>query len=409
MARRAVVYPALQGGRNALSRRPRPRTRRRRERSPGRAERRAAGRENRIPESVPDRPKPGRGKEAMMRRKILTVGVVLFVALGLAACAHGEKRPDWTRGQFEKDYPNFRCMVGAGEAGDMQTAKDRARTEIAKQFSVKVEQLVQTLQDYTGMEGRRGENWILKTTMSELTRTYTDETIAGIEIRESWVDPESGVCHALAVLERPKAAMRLEQRVIELDFEIKKLLKWSRESGDKFSKVRPLVKALEMVKEREIKNSQLAVVGPSGEGIGPEVSAAELNDELNRVLAALVVAVQVEGDAALAGRVREAIVRSLGSGRISVQPDASGAELLFRGEVEGKETNEANDTGFVFAKIRASVELVNQVDGKTFGVIEHELRDGAKTWDDALNKTLDRLVEKIVAEFNVKLYDFLSL
>jgi len=344
-----------------------------------------------------------------MRRKILTVGVVLFVALGLAACAHGEKRPDWTRGQFEKDYPNFRCMVGAGEAGDMQTAKDRARTEIAKQFSVKVEQLVQTLQDYTGMEGRRGENWILKTTMSELTRTYTDETIAGIEIRESWVDPESGVCHALAVLERPKAAMRLEQRVIELDFEIKKLLKWSRESGDKFSKVRPLVKALEMVKEREIKNSQLAVVGPSGEGIGPEVSAAELNDELNRVLAALVVAVQVEGDAALAGRVREAIVRSLGSGRISVQPDASGAELLFRGEVEGKETNEANDTGFVFAKIRASVELVNQVDGKTFGVIEHELRDGAKTWDDALNKTLDRLVEKIVAEFNVKLYDFLSL
>ncbi len=324
----------------------------------------------------------------------------------IAACSHID-RPAWIEGQVPPSYPDSRFMVGMGQGGDLATAQDRARAEIAKQFSIKVEQLQKTLEDFTGMEGNTQQSWILKTSVSELTRTYVNQTLEGVAIRESFIDPESGQAYALATLERAPAVMRLERRVIALDFEIKSRVEQSGKGRSVVQKARPLVQALELMKEREIKNTQLTVVNAVGSGVSSLISPATLNEKLNRTLSELKVAITVEGDNA--GRIREAVVKSLNNGRLTIQPEVEGADLIVRGQVKQMKTNPENRTGFVFAKTRATLELIDNLDGTTFGLVEHTYRDGAKNWTDAQEKVLMRLADLIVTDFNQKFYGYLSL
>lgn len=341
-------------------------------------------------------------------RKIQPLALaVIFI---LAVCSCGDKkniRPDWVDGKSPKKYPARRFMIGIGEGEDLAKAQDKARAEIAKQFSVRVEQLVQSMQDYTGMEGDKGSSWIQKTKISELTRTYTDETIQGIEIRETWRSPGGGNVRALAVIERLPASARLESRIMELDGEIQARVKQSRATGKKLSKIRPLVQSLELMKERAVRNNHLMVLSPVGTGTDAELSPAELDAELVRTLSELRIGVSVSGEGN--EEVRRALVKSLTNGRLSVVPEGGETDILIRGGVKAIETNVGNTTEFIFAEYEAAIEMVDQADGKVFGLVEHSFRDGAKNLDDAKRKTLKRFTRKIVEDMNGKLYHYLSL
>ena len=62
-------------------------------------------------------------------------GLIVLLLL-LAGCASG--RPDWTESGKSNEYPASRYLTGIGTAADLGTAKDRARANLAKIFSVKI-------------------------------------------------------------------------------------------------------------------------------------------------------------------------------------------------------------------------------------------------------------------------------
>ncbi len=333
---------------------------------------------------------------------------VFLILLPLAfGCKSTPKYPQWVKQGYSDNHPKGEYLIGVGSGGDEEGAKENARAEIAKQFNLKISQATKILQNYTGMEGDKSANWILKTTITDLTSSFVEETVQGIEIAETWTDTKARTVYALAVLPRMATARRLGEQIADLDFQINELFNRSQKAEAIVSRIRPLVQAVELVKKRAILNNQLLVVSPVGSGIMATVRPEQLDKALNETLGALKVAIAVEGDSN--NRVRNAIAQSLNKGKISVQPDQEGCDVLISGKVEAMETNPDNNTEFVFAKYRATLELKDLTNGSSFGLIEHEHRDGALNETDAKEKTLSRLSRKIVQSFNDKMYEYFSM
>lgn len=331
----------------------------------------------------------------------------LFLLL-LFSCKSAPVIPDWVaNGKAPEQFKPLLYLVGIAEGAGVAAAKDNARAEIAKQFSVKIDQMLQVMEQYTGMESDKGDSWIAQTDIREMTRTYVQETIEGITIAETWFDEQKNRGWAMAVLRRSPALMRLQEQVMELDEEIKRRVEFSSNAGDILQKIRPLVQALELMKERSIKNQQLTVVNYAGVGLDADITAAQLNEALNRTLSGIKLTVTVDGD--VENRIRNAIVQSLNNGRISVQPDSENCDILIEGKLNISRTNESGKTPYVFARITTDLSLVSKLDGRIFGQVEHTMRDGALDWKDAKEKTLSKLAKQIVIKFNAKLYEYLSL
>jgi|GEM_PF-4341560 len=340
--------------------------------------------------------------------KNISCKLILILALALLLCSCAKKIPGppaWVNGNPE-EYPRVKYIHAVGVAATHEEAAQTARAEIAKQFNVKIETLLTTLAQYTGMEGTAGSSWILNNSVSELTRTYVDEAVQGIEVVQTWNDTQKGRIYALAVLERGPARNRIEQRVIDLDSEISKLVERSESADSNLARLRPLVTALALMKEREIKNNQLSVINPTGQGLDGNISSAVLNEKLNAALERINISVAIKGDSAQT--VKDAVIASLNNGRLSVGGEAA-ADIIIEGNLKGIETNEGNRTGFVFAKFTAKITLKDGTNGKVFGSVEHTYRDGGMTWNDARDKTLSHLAEMIVRDFNQKMYSHLSI
>ena len=333
---------------------------------------------------------------------------ILFAATTAVAvsCAHQQQaRPDWVNGVANNaTYPRRDFMTGVGSGDSLATAQDRARAEISKQFTVRIEQNLQDQQAYSGTETERGSSWVTKNDIRELTRTFTGETIAGLEIRETWNDPQTGQVNALAVLPRAPAIRMLEARTSELEMDINSRFKSASSQADKIAKIRLLIQATDLMKELQIKTNQLQVLNGGRSQLPPKVTAADLDRELRTTLKSLKCAVRITGSAA--DRVREAIVQSLTTGGIPVGNDAD--DLLVKGSVNEMETDAGNTTGYVFFKLRASIELVNGRDGGVISHIEQEWRDGALNVADAKEKVVARLTEQIISDFNARLHEYLS-
>jgi hypothetical protein len=331
---------------------------------------------------------------------------MLFAVTVAAAvsCAHQQTRPDWVNGVANATYPRRDFMTGVGSGDSLESAQDRARAEIAKQFTVRIEQNLQDQQVYSGTDTDRGSSWVTKNDIRELTRTITGETIAGLEIRETWNDPKTGLVHALAVLPRAPAIRMLEARTSELEMDINSRFKNAASQTDKIARIRLLIQATDLMKELQIKSNQLLVLSGGRSQLPPKVTSADLDRELRETLKSLRCAVRITGSAA--DRVREAIVQSLTLGGISVGSEAD--DLLVTGSVNGTETDEGNTTGYVFFKMRGSIELVNGRDGGVISRMEPEWRDGARNIADAKEKVVSKLTEQIISDFNARLHEYLS-
>jgi len=343
-----------------------------------------------------------------MMKNLKMILLICLIALAFISCKSAPEIPEWVNsGKSPVKYKPLLYMVGIGEGPDLVSAKDNARAEIAKQFSLKIEQKMQVMESYKGVNNENGSSWIMKTDINDLTRTYVSETVNGIEVPEIWEDKKNNRFYAFAVLRRSPAMIRLQEKVTDLDDKINGNVKLSKKATDTLQKIRPLVKSFELMKERVIANQQLMVVNYAGQGIEPDVSPAQLDNMLSESLHNLRISIECEGAENV--QIKNAIMESLNNGRISVSKEGEASQILVKGLVSIKQTNKNNKTGYTFVKINASLSLINQQDGRTFGQVEHTMRDGAMNLEDAQSKTMTKLVMQIVQKFNSTLYDYLSL
>lgn len=155
---------------------------------------------------------------------ILTV-LLLAVIFGLAGCGRNVKKidneryeeeyehaPDWVLAGY--DAKNFSAVgsarIGKGGVQFARTeALANARSELARQVSVKVRGLVNTFAQQTGI----GDDQTLDAFSKQVSKLVSDETLAGSREKDMWISPGDDI-YVLAVLDTAQIKDSVRRQVI---------------------------------------------------------------------------------------------------------------------------------------------------------------------------------------------------
>ena len=221
----------------------------------------------------------------------------LILPLLLAACAASKPmnpRPDWVTGN-SATYPAASYLTGRGEANDMALAKDRARTDLAKVFSVNVSEQSSDVSSYS--QSNAGPAPVMKNTMdvSRNISTRTDAMLQGVEISDTWQDPKTQVYYALATLSRAKADTSLRQQITDLDAGTRAYLNNAQASSDLFDKIAAAGQAVDAQQTRAGLQKELQVVDVTGQGIAPPWPLSKLQADRAALLKQLQISAAADG------------------------------------------------------------------------------------------------------------------
>lgn len=149
----------------------------------------------------------------------------LALLLALAGCGKTMKKidnerleeeyqhaPDWVLAQVDAETFSAVGSAHIGKGG-IQFARTEAlanaRSELARQVSVKVRGLVNTFAQQTGI----GDDQTLDAFSKQVSKLVTDETLAGSREKDTWISPSSDI-YVLAVLEPAVVQETVRRQVI---------------------------------------------------------------------------------------------------------------------------------------------------------------------------------------------------
>ncbi|MGE4294411.1 MAG: LPP20 family lipoprotein [Campylobacterales bacterium] len=234
---------------------------------------------------------------------------IAFLWLGCAAknpSAVKPKEPDWVIAQSAK-YPESVYLSGRGSGANQTIAADRARSDLIKTLEV-------TVESSTLSQTSVGAGGAYESSFSSQTLSRASRTIEGVEIADRWFDAGRDLHYALAVLDRRKAANRLEEEMGQLESEIGTLRRRAAAEEDGLIRLGLLQKAAERLEEREAKNAVIAVL--QGRSAGVYEPSSALKNERLTALRELKLAVTAED-----AKARGAVVSALGkAGFVLVEP-----------------------------------------------------------------------------------------
>jgi len=161
-----------------------------------------------------------------MKRTLIVLSMVcLALTLVTAGCGKKVKKIDNER--FEKEYEYAPDWVLAETSGDTLSAVGsarigkggiqfartealaNARSELARQVSVKVRGLVNTFAQQTGI----GDDQTMDAFSKQVSKLVTDETLSGSRERDTWISPSEDI-YVLAVLEAMAVKESVRRQVI---------------------------------------------------------------------------------------------------------------------------------------------------------------------------------------------------
>lgn len=225
--------------------------------------------------------------------KLPVIAFFSAVTLILGGCATKPSQPDWIAGDSAK-YPSSQYLLGRGQAGTQEEAKDRARADLAKVFQVAVAADSEDVQSFK-TDSVDGAGQYAGQSSRRIT-TSTEQIVRGILIPELWQDSVTKNHYALAVLPRLQAAASLRQQISLLDDSIRNNIEQSRKNTDLFLKIAAASRALDVQVEREGLQKSLQVVDLTGRGVETQLSSSKLRADMDELLKRVRIASQVSND-----------------------------------------------------------------------------------------------------------------
>ena len=334
-------------------------------------------------------------------------GVAVFLCLGLMMSAStgctwftGKGKPGWVDGR-SVDYPSSQYLTGVGQADTRSNAEDQAYAAVARIFKAEVAAQAKDWESYLVVENRGVSNTERRLTIDSVTKVSTDKVLENVRIVDVWYDSESRVYYALSMMNRSQAEASLMEKVVALDRTIDTDVTESRQAIDKLAKVRALRRAGRNLVLREVYNTDLRVIRPSGQGTPSAYQVNELSGELEQFLATnLVLAVEVSGDHA------EPVGRALAEGLIreglrvttKMEGEEGGApELIVRGTVRLFPI-EVRDPHFKYVRWCSDFEVVEPGTRRVVGATAQGGREGHLTEREATAKTLRVMQQELSSD-----------
>ncbi len=189
------------------------------------------------------------------------------------------QEPDWVKGK-SKQYPEEFYITGVGSGETRQDAESQARAHIAEVFKVNIRANISVTKSETLKESKSGVSAESREETRSRIETGLKKTLEGTEIAEVWQNPKESTYYALAVLEREKAAMKMAERIKELDEEIVRIGEKFDTTSGKIDKLRLMLLKRSLISDRMELDSDFRIVSPSGKGITPPYSSEREKSEI---------------------------------------------------------------------------------------------------------------------------------
>jgi hypothetical protein len=313
--------------------------------------------------------------------RILTATMILL----LAACSSakpGDARPDWVNGNSSQ-YPAATYLTGHGQADTMSGARDRARADLAKNFSVNVsEQSTDTSSYSQNAAGEAAKNSL---DVSRDIHIRTEQILSGVEISETWQDPKGLQYYALATLSRAKAANALRQQIGDLDAGTAASLSQAQNSSDLFDKIAAAGQAVDSQQTRASLQKELQVVDPSGMGIPSSWSLAKLQADRSALLKQFQVKAAADGKDAQT--VQKLLAGALADSGFTV---ADGAPYTMTANLDYSDLSPQGGWFWITGALQVSL---NGGDNRAHGVRRWDLKVSGSTRQIAQQRLMDQVAQ----------------
>ncbi len=230
--------------------------------------------------------------------------VILFsCSLLLSACAQtstgikhsSNDTPDWLNGEPDM-YPNFKYLTATDSALNLETAKDRALSGLARIFEVRIREVSTTRQNVQSHRSNGTETVRTAQQLATTVNLSTDKMVQGARIAEQWHDPDDLNWYALAVLDRTQAGNNIRQQIHELDRQTNYFLQQVENQRDPLLHISDLYTASQLQHNRQVLQKTLKVIDIKGKGVPSQWNLIALDEQLHQAMRNLPVQTTVSDD-----------------------------------------------------------------------------------------------------------------
>ncbi len=313
-------------------------------------------------------------------------------------------KPDWIEGASRK-YPAELYLTGVGYGDDRKAAEDSAVAAIARIFQAEIHSKTSELEKYTQTDVKGKTHSSRDIRIDQLTSVATNKALENVTIAEVWVNESENRTYALAVMDRRHATVSIKEKIAAIDSDIAVMQQKAGKASDKIEKASTVRAILKSLLDREVYNTDLRIINPSGTGIEPPTSLFDVKQQLQSILSNEInIGVQLEGPHN--EDVRSSIIEGLTKEGFSVDEkgDPEKLDILVRGVVS---LENADLPQWKFVRWDITVDLVNQANGKVFGSFTRHGREGHLNFSEAEDKAIKALQKDIVNELSQQLVSFI--
>jgi len=286
----------------------------------------------------------------VIKKQATNVFFLLYISTTLFAQA-----PKWAETNSHKNYPTSKYLLGVGISDDKTQAVELARADVAKQIQVKIESVLETMEQEIGTDDKHS----VRSEITSRTKSVVSETMAGIEIKET--TRVKGKYYALAVLNKQNYLAGLEQNMNDISSATAQYIQSARDlirQGNVFTALENYFSAQSEIPEFYIKRSLYTALSGKNYGSTNTLSPAAILAEIRSLLSGIHIKI-VSGDnqsERMGAVLREPVIAKV------YYLDESGQEFGLRqfpvivkytnGEIIGKPKTDAG--GSVSSKVVAS-------------------------------------------------------
>jgi len=329
---------------------------------------------------------------------------LFLLILSISDLAHSASKPDWIEGKSRK-YSSEQYLTGVGYGDDRKAAEDSALAAIARIFQAEIHSKTSELEKYTQTDVKGKTHSSRDIQIDQITSVATNKALEDITIAEVWDDESENRTYALAVMDRRHAMVSIREKITAIDSDIAVMQQKSVTVSDKIERARTIRAILKSLLDREVYNTDLRIINPSGTGIEPPMTLFAVKQQLQAILSNEIhIGVQLEGPHNK--DVRSSIIEGLTKEGFSVeeQGDIENLDILVRGVVSFEN---ADLPQWKFVRWDITIDLVNQTNGKGFGSFTRHGREGHLNFREAEDKAVKALQKDIVNELSQQLVSFI--
>lgn len=339
------------------------------------------------------------------RRGLITLVIVLGVACAGQDPRPDRPEPDWVAGTSER-YPSAQYLLGRGQGGTPDQARERARADLAKSVTVTVEARSQQRESFRSDGGGRDDSPDTELAVSREIVTGTDTLLRGAEIVDQWADPEDGSHHALAALDRGRLAQSLRDRIRSLDAATGSYLEQARGAESLLPRIAAASRAVASQRERRRLATTLAAIAPTGQRVAPRWQLEQLAADRDELLSRFRVHPRIsddDTDGALHSLLGSALSRAGFTVAGEESDTASEEAYTARAHFEGGEPSRRE--GWYWARGRLQVSLVSP-EGRVLGTRRWPVKASATDAETARQRALDEIGRILDSELRDTLVGF---